>query len=1179
MAFVGRSDVEDPGAQQHQAERLALRRERLYAEDQQFRDAHPDESVAEAARRPGLRIAEVMATVLKGYAARPALGQRAREVVTDSVSGRSTLHFLPRFETISYDELWGKVQAIAGDWHHHPEHPVRAGDFVCVLGFASIDYTAVELACIHLGVVVVPLQTSAPATQHAPIVTETRPRILAVGIDYLETAVEAALDATALQRLIVFDYEPRDDNQRAVYDAACARLAASGSPLPVETIGQVAERGAVQQPAPLHIAVADDDPLAWVFYTSGSTGTPKGAMFTESLCIGTWLAQSDQPVITLGYMPMSHLIGYGYVIMTLANGGTSYFAAKSDLSTLFDDLTIVRPTFMSLVPRVCEMFHHRYLSELDRQILAGRDPDEVANELKTAMREQILGGRVLAVGCGSASLAPEIKVFMEEVLDQHLMIGYSSTEIAGGMIVADEHVLRPPVIDYKLLDVPELGYFTSDKPYPRGELAVKSSRFMAGYYKRPDLTAEMFDDDGYYKTSDIMAEVGPDRLRYVDRRNNVLKLAQGEFVAVSRLEALYSTSPVIRQIYIYGNSERSFLLAVIVPTEELVNQFESGAVAHVKSEISESLVQIARDHHLNGYEIPRDFLIEVKPFGLENGLLSGVGKFLRPKLKDRYGERLEQLYAKMADDQISELRALRAGGADQPVLTTVTRAVAATLGSSAADISPETRFVDLGGDSLSALAFSRLLEDIFGIEIPVSVVLDPTADLLAVAKYVEHQRDSHVRRPTFASVHGAGSTEVRAESLTLDKFIGAEVLKTAALLPQPNGGVATVLLTGATGFLGRFLGLEWLQRLADSGGTLICIGRGADATQARARIDAALSSDVDLLSRFRTLADERLEVLAGDISEPNLGVDAPTWQRLADTVDLIVHPAAHVNHVLPYSQLFGANVVGTAEMIRLAITTKLKPIHYISTMGVSAVADHIVDEDPDIRRAVPVCTVGDGYANGYGISKWASEVLLREVHDLCGLPIVVFRPGMILADSRYAGQLNVSDIFTRLLFSLVTTGIAPRSFYRKTRDGNRPHYEGLPVDFLADAIVAVGWQHGNGFDTYNTTNPYDDGVSLDTFVDWIMEIGHPIQRIDDYSDWVNRFETAMRALPERQRQESVLAVLDVYRRPADAVAGSPVPGHRFQAAVEKSGREIPHVSIELIEKYLSDLKLLGVLSQ
>src|SRR6202012_4657257 len=289
---------------------------------------------------------------------------------------------------------------------------------------------------------------------------------------------------------------------------------------------------------------------------------------------------------------------------------TSYFAAKSDLSTLFEDLALVRPTSMSLVPRVCEMFFHHYQRELDRRTAPGsgeigdseKISDEISDKIKTAIREEILGGRVLAVGCGSAALSPEIKVFMEEVLDQHLLIGYSSTEIAGGMIVADEQVLRPPVIDYKLLDVPELGYFNTDKPYPRGELAVKSARFMAGYYNRPDLTATMFDEDGYYKTGDVMAEVGPDRLRYVDRRNNVIKLAQGEFVAVSRLEALYATSPVIHQIYIYGNSERSYLLAVVVPPEDVLDA----------SVIHESLRRIARENHLNGYEIPRDFLIETE---------------------------------------------------------------------------------------------------------------------------------------------------------------------------------------------------------------------------------------------------------------------------------------------------------------------------------------------------------------------------------------------------------------------------------------------------------------------------------------------------------------------------------------------------------------------------------------
>jgi fatty acid CoA ligase FadD9 len=372
--------------------------------------------------------------------------------------------------------------------------------------------------------------------------------------------------------------------------------------------------------------------------------------------------------------------------------------------------------------------------------------------------------------------------------------------------------------------------------------------------------------------------------------------------------------------------------------------------------------------------------------------------------------------------------------------------------------------------------------------------------------------------------------------------------------------------------------MEWLQGLADSGGTLVCLTRGADATQARQRIEATLGSDAELLDRFRTLAERQLEVVAGDIGEPNLGLDNETWQRLSRTVDLIVHPAAHVNHVLPYQQLFAPNVVGTAEVIRLAITNRLKPIHYISTMGVSAVAHQLVDEDTDIRRSVPACVVDDSYANGYGISKWAGEVLMREAHDLCGLPIAVFRPGMILADSRYTGQLNVPDIFTRLLFSLVATGTAPRSFYRAGPEGRHPHYEGLPVDFLADAIAAIGPQHGSSFDTYNTTNPHDDGISLDTFVDWIIAAGYPIERIDDYSDWLSRFETAMRALPERERSQSVLTVLDVYRQPMPAVAGSPVPGARFRAAVEMAGRAIPHVSEQLIDKYLVDLEQLGVLS-
>ena len=109
-----------------------------------------------------------------------------------------------------------------------------------------------------------------------------------------------------------------------------------------------------------------------------------------------------------------------------------------------------------------------------------------------------------------------------------------------------------------------------------------------------------------------------------------------------------------------------------------------------------------------------------------------------------------------------------------------------------------------------------------------------------------------------------------------------------------------------------------------------------------------------LLRRFRDLAAEHLEVLAGDIGEPNLGLDEATWNRLAESVDLIVHPAALVNHVLPYNQLFGPNVVGTAELIRLAITGRIKPVTYLSTVAVAmTVAPGEFEEDGDIRDHQP----------------------------------------------------------------------------------------------------------------------------------------------------------------------------------------------------------------------------------
>ncbi|WP_019969410.1 carboxylic acid reductase [Mycobacterium sp. 141] len=1161
--------------------RLERRIADLVSTDPQFAAAAPSEAVSAAAGAEGLQLPEIVQTVLQGYADRPAIGERAVEFVTDPQTGRTSAQLLPRFDTITYGEVWERVRALASALH---QAGVTTGDRVNILGFASADYTVIDTALGQLGAVSVPLQTSSSVSALAPIVIETEPRVIAASVDHLNDAVELALTAHAPAKLVVFDHHHEVDDHRDAVAAATTRLTDAGSPIVVETLADLLAQGKnlPQAPAP----ESSDQDLALLIYTSGSTGAPKGAIYQQSAVAKFWRRNSKawfSPTaasINLCFMPMSHVMGRGILYASLTSGGTAYFAARSDLSTLLEDLALVRPTELNFVPRVWEMIFSEFQSRVDRRLDGASDRAAVEAEVMADMRQNLLGGRFISAMTGSAPISAELKAWLEDFLELHLLEGYGSTE--AGMVLFDGVVQRQAVIDYKLVDVPDLGYFSTDKPHPRGELLVKTQNLFPGYYKRPEVTATVFDEDGFYRTGDIVAEVGPDQLTYVDRRNNVLKLAQGEFVTVAKLEAVFGNSPLVQQIYIYGNSARPYLLAVVVPTQEAQARYQP---AELKPAIAESLQDVAKTSGLQSYEIPRDFLVETTPFTLENGLLTGIRKLAWPKLKAHYGERLEQLYADLAESQANELRELRQNGAQASVLDTVSRAAGALLGASTADLQPDAHFTDLGGDSLSALTFGNLLREIFEVDVPVSVIVSPANDLAAISAYIEAERSPGAKRPTFASVHGWHAAEITAADLTLDKFIDTETLSAATTLPKAGSEVRTVLLTGATGFLGRYLALEWLERMDLVDGKVVALVRARSNDEARARLDAIFDTgDAELLAHYRELAADHLEVVAGDKGEADLGLDGETWQRLADTVDLIVDPAALVNHVLPYSELFGPNAVGTAELIRLALTTKVKPYTYVSTIGVG---DQITPgkfvEEADVREMSAVRRIDDSYANGYGNSKWAGEVLLREANDLCGLPVAVFRCDMILADTTYSGQLNLPDMFTRMMFSLVASGIAPGSFYELDADGKRQraHYDGLPVEFIAESISTLGAQAVESFETYHVMNPYDDGLGMDEFVDWLIEAGYQIERIADYGQWLQRFESTLRALPDKQRQASLLPLLHNYQKPERPMLGALAPTDRFREAVQEAkigpDKDIPHVTPAVIVQYITNLKQLGLL--
>ena len=272
-------------------------------------------------------------------------------------------------------------------------------------------------------------------------------------------------------------------------------------------------------------------------------------------------------------------------------------------------------------------------------------------------------------------------------------------------------------------------------------------------------------------------------------------------------------------------------------------------------------------------------------------------------------------------------------------------------------------------------------------------------------------------------------------------------------------------------------------------------------------------------------------------------------------------------------------MAGTATLIELALTRTMKRVSYVSTVAAAAHGRVIADEDADLRATIAEWRTTDSYADGYSASKWAAEMLLIDAHRRFGLPVSVFRSNMILAPTAYAGQINLTDMFSRLILSLAMTRLAPLSFY--AGDGGRAHYEGLPVDFIAAAIVAVGEARRTGLHNFHVLNPHDDGISLDSFADWLGELGYGGTRIASFDAWRERFETALRALPEQRRNASLLPLMEAFAKPAPAQPGSAMSVTRFIEAVAQAGAgiggEVPHLSRGLIARYVDDLKGAGLL--
>jgi fatty acid CoA ligase FadD9 len=1094
-------------AQASGSESAMRRMARLVARDEQIRSLKVSHATLAALRASPPRAAARIATACDVFADRPCLG-------VASSGGCMT------FSTLTYRELWQRV--IAAATHLSRNGIVVRGACVGIYADTGVDWVVADLACLYLGAVSVPMQRGAALDDLVHVARETE--LACIFADRTEGAAIAHLveRCPAIRDVVVLGGAASIRHSPAVRVHDLDQIVAAGV------------QGAVQTDA---AAAADE--LFSVVYTSGSTGRPKGVMVTEGRwaeTLGDSLRRTPIPTITVGYLPLSHMAGRISLYTTMMVGGQVNLVASDDKFRLLDAIRATRPTVLTLVPRVSGLIHQQFLALVLRQnvdLAAGYGDAGVATALRT-VRDEWLGGRLCFATTGAAPTAPDVARFVAEGLGVHVIDAYGSTEVAR---IAVDGLVQPDV-DYRLVDLPELGYTTRDRPYPRGELVVKSPRQTPGYFKNAEANASLYEADGYIRTGDIVEERAPRHIVWIDRKSDVVRLTNGVNVNVSRLESLFEThSPYVEQIFICGETNRDSLLAVVVPNAPLLaERCGSGEERDRAAEnlLHAEIARVAAEHRLPSHEVPRGLLLADEPFTRENGLLSDAKKFRRPNLRERYRARLGALYSTIAERQVRAL--LDAAGSGESIEEQSCAAVAAVLGRRELDESDLTRsFTNLGGDSIAAIR----LRDVLGNRLDLSALLDPDKSLRSILGTVAQggpDRDALTAR----TLHGDDEKWAHAGDFELAGLLPPALVSAAPRLPlsrEPKH----YLLTGATGFLGQVVLEALLEKLERRDCSITCIVRATDDAAAYARVAAKFDSAG--VAAARLLASwtqrSRLRVLAGDVASPCFGLRDSAYAELGERVDAVLHCGALVNHLLSYADLFAPNVRGTMEVMRFAISCRRKRVHFVSTTGVATgwQGSTPVPEEQHAsalwrRRRLEA----SGYASGYTTSKWASEIMLWNLSRACDVPVAVHRCSMILPHRGRSDTFNASDSFSRLLYGIVRTGVAPTSFYAEDYAGDR-HYDALPVDFVAAALAEICASPDEQFRTYHVSNPnWHDGVCIDKIVSWVESAGYAIERLE-HGAWYAEFVERLRELSGDAQRRSPQQIAHRWREPITAGKG------------------------------------------
>ncbi|MES2368332.1 AMP-dependent synthetase/ligase [Thiobacillus thioparus] len=558
---------------------------------------------------------------------------------------------------------WVQVAAEVARWQAAlTKEGLVPGDRVAVMLRNSVEWVIFDQAALALGLVTVPLYLDDRPESAAYILNHSGTRLLLVeGKFQHKKLAEIAGSATTLQHIVSLTAPEGglvDWSTRFVV-AADWLAAAAGTPVP--------ER---------HLT---PDLLVSIVYTSGTTGRPKGVMLTHDNLLwnafyASQCADFDPHEVFLSFLPMSHTLERtgGYYLPMLVGAEVVY--ARS-IAQLAQDLLAIRPTVLISVPRIYERVYGRIQDSLEKKGILARlvfrlavrvgwrrfecsqgrarwSPEQllwpVLDRRVAGNVTEKLGGRLRLAISGGAALSPEIaRTFVG--LGVPIIQGYGLTETSPVVCVNRPESNIPSSIGPPLPGI-EVKIGDND------ELLTRSRCVMRGYWQDEAATRAMIDSEGWLHSGDQATMDAWGHYHITGRIKDIIVLNNGEKVPPTDMESAILLDPLFEQVMVVGEG-KPYLAALTVLNEEHWQEFAAhlnvdprhpGALRDPK--VMKALTHRVAHHlkHFPGYAQIRRLHPELKPWTLEDGLLTPTLKIKRNQVLDRYRAAVEAMYADFA---------------------------------------------------------------------------------------------------------------------------------------------------------------------------------------------------------------------------------------------------------------------------------------------------------------------------------------------------------------------------------------------------------------------------------------------------------------------------------------------------------------------------------------------------